>query len=399
MTSKNYDFIIVGAGIVGLTLARALSSRRYGSVLLLEKESSLGRHASGRNSGVLHTGIYYAADSLKARVCAEGARLLRAYAEAHSIPINKTGKVIVASSPEAVPMLDVLYRQATANGARVEMITPKQLKEIEPEAQTCEQALLSPETAVIDAHQVLETLAEEINSLGVRLEKTSPVRAIDSERKIVKTEKGEWQYGHLINAAGLHADRIAHWMGVGKQYRILPFKGIYKKLRPDIAQRFRGAIYPVPNLKMPFLGVHFTKTIHGEVIVGPTALPALGRENYGIMDGLELKELPVILRDLLIMTGRNQDGFRNLVKEESGKCLPPIFLRSAQRLVPSITSRDFLTGEAKVGIRAQLVNQETMKLVMDFVVEKGPHSTHILNAISPAFTGSMSFANLIVDKL
>ena len=396
---KTYDFIIVGAGIVGLTTARALLHRRYGSVLILEKESELGQHASGRNSGVLHTGIYYSANSLKARVCAEGAKLLRNYALEHGIQIRKTGKVIVATEPEAIPTIDILLERAKANGATVEKIGEAELKRIEPEAKTYEVAIFSPETSVIDAKQVLSALEEEVKSLGGELIKSSPVNEIDLNNRAVKTESGSWIYGHLINAAGLHADQIAHRMGVGRQYRILPFKGIYRKLKPNLASRFRGSIYPTPNPNMPFLGVHFTKTIHDEVLVGPTAIPAFGRENYGFFDDLNPVDSPRIIRDLALMFTQNKDGFRKLIKEESARYWPPTFLKCAQTLVPSIRAEDFMPGETMVGLRAQLIDSSEMKLVMDFVIKGGPHSTHILNAISPAFTGSLAFAELVADRL
>ena len=396
---KSYDFVIAGAGIVGLTIARALAKRRCGSILVLEKEATLGCHASGRNSGVLHAGIYYEPSTLKAKVCVEGARMLLDYASQNNIRFRKSGKVIVASDPVSVSSIDTLYERAVLNGVQVEKISPSRLKEIEPEAQTIDQALFSPNTAVIDAHQVLSTLEKEIGSLGVQLVKSSPVYALQPDRRVVQTKNDYVQYGHFINAAGLHADRIAHWMGVGKQYRIMPFKGIYRKLRPVAAKRFRGSIYPVPNLKMPFLGVHLTKTASEDVLVGPTAIPAFGRENYGTFDGLSLKESPIIIRMLLQMVAQNQDGFLNLVKVESMKFLGNGFLKRVQSLAPSIKSTDFIPGEIKVGLRAQLVDCRKMRLEMDFVLESGSHSTHILNAISPAFTASFAFANLVVDRL
>ncbi len=396
---NKYDFVIVGGGIVGLTIARALSKHRLGSVLILEKEAELGRHASGKNSGVLHAGIYYGTDSLKAKVCVEGSRLMREYAQEHGIPVLKTGKVIVATEPSAVSTIDQLYRRAITNGARVEKISPQKLQQIEPEAHTCEIALFSPDTAVIDPHHVLSALETEIKSLGIELKKNVPVCEIDETKQIAKTKNDCFEYGHLINAAGLHADRIAHWMGVGKQYRILPFKGIYRKLTPNAALRIRGSIYPTLDIRMPFLGVHLTRTIHGEVIVGPTAIPAFGRENYHFFDDLNFKDSSAIIKDLLIMIGRNQDGIRNLVKEEVTKYIGSGLLRRVQKLAPSIQKEEILPEEAAVGIRAQLIDQSTMKLVMDFVLEEGPSSTHILNAISPAFTGSLAFAELVISKI
>lgn len=396
---KNYDFLIVGGGIVGLTVARALALRRWGSIAVLEKEPSLGCHASGRNSGVLHAGIYYPADSLKAKVCRQGARMMHEYAAANRIPVRRTGKVIVAPDPQSTPQVDVLYNRALANGALVEKITPDDLARLEPEARTCGAALYSPETAVINPQQVLKSLEREAAGLGIDLKKSTPALSIDAQKRRVQTPQEFLGYGYLVNAAGLHADRMAQAMGIGRKYRILPFKGIYYKLRPEAAARFRHAVYPVPDLSMPFLGVHLTPTVDGDVMAGPTAIPALGRENYGLVDGINLGELPSILRDLAVMMGRNTLGFRNLALEEAAKYLPLGFVNRVRRLAPSLKPSDFLPGQFKVGLRAQLVDKSSMQLVMDFVVETGPSSLHILNAISPAFTGSLAFAEVICDQI
>ena len=396
---KTYDFIIVGAGVVGLTIARTLAERRYGSVLILEKEPELGRHASGRNSGVLHTGIYYSTDSLKAKLCGEGARLLFEYASERGIQVRKTGKVILPTGPGQERDLQSLYDRARANGAHVEWMDQSRLRQIEPEARACERALYSPETAVIDSLGVLSSLERENTTLGCALIKSAPVLKINSHECQIVTPNETFQYGYLINTAGLYADRIAHWLGVGRRYRILPFKGIYKKLKPEVAKRFCGAIYPVPDLGMPFLGVHLTKTISNEVLVGPTAIPALGRENYGIFEGMQLKDSSQILADLSRMWFGNSDGFRSLVRNELKQYSPHAFLKSAQVLAPNLKRDDLAPGQAMVGIRAQLIDCTKMKLVMDFVIEHGEKSTHVLNAISPAFTSSLAFAKLVVEGL
>ena len=394
----NKDFLIIGAGIVGLTVARSLARRGLGSVCLLEKEKKLGLHSSGRNSGVLHAGIHYPPNTLKAKVCVSGAKRLFEYAVEHGIPVKKAGKVIVATEPGNISQIDVLYERAIANGVRVEKIGPDVLKRIEPEAHTFGQALYSPDTAVIDAKKTLDKLEEEVRSLGVVLDKESQAAGFNVRQKTVRTRQTTYGYGHLINAAGLQADKVAHAMGVGECFHILPFKGIYRRLSAVAAPRFRASIYPVPDLEMPFLGVHITRTIHDEVLLGPTAIPALGRENYGIFKGFDLSEAPAMLRDLASMVARNTDGFAKLVKEELGKYGRAGFLKSARRLAPGLKAQDILPSD-KIGIRAQLVDKRRQKLAMDFVIEDGPDSTHILNAISPAFTGSLAFADLVVEKI
>lgn len=398
INSKSYDFVIVGAGIIGLTLARAISLKRLGSVCLIEKEKKLGEHSSGRNSGILHAGIYYPPDTLKARLCTAGAKRMFNYASERGIPVKKTGKVIVATHPGNTGQIDVLYDRAVANGVRVEKISPDRLREIEPEAHTFGQALYSPDTAVIDPKRVLETLENDVKNLGVDLDKETEAQKFDVKKKTVRSRKQIYTYGHLINAAGLHADRVAHAMGAGMSYVILPFKGHYRKLTPKAAARFKASIYPLPDLEMPFLGVHLTRTIHDEVMLGPTAIPALGRENYGFLKGMDLRESPRMLLDLAVMIVGNREGFRSMAVEEIAQYGLPGFLRAARKLAPGLRAEDILPSE-KMGIRAQLVDKRSKRLVMDLMIEGGPSSTHILNAISPAFTSSLAFADHVVERL
>ena len=394
---KNYDFVIVGAGIIGLTIARELAKRGHRSVAVLEKESEVGLHSSGRNSGVLHAGIYYGSDTLKAQVCAAGSKLMQQYAKEYGIPLERNGKVIVATSVESIPQIDVLLERGTKNGIRVEKITEEELTEIEPEAQTKEFALLSPDTAVVDSGGILSALVSELSDLGVKLLKNSEVIAVKERTRTLQLSHGSLGYGYLVNAAGLHADRLAHRMGVGEHYQILPFKGIYKKLRPEKAKQFRGSIYPAPDLRVPFLGVHITPGIHGQTLVGPTAIPAFGRENYGWINGIRIGEGIHMLGILTNMVALNKNGFRRMVREELGRYSNSGFLAATRSLSKSISKNDILPSK-KIGLRAQLVRTDTLELVMDFVLETGDSSLHVLNAISPAFTSSFKLAQLIVDK-
>ncbi len=393
-----YDIIIIGGGIVGLTAARSLLQRKKLSIAILEKENDLGVHSSGRNSGVLHAGFYYSSDSLKAKLCSKGSQRMFEYAQEQGIPVEKTGKVVVATRPESVSQMQILLDRAQANNIVLKKIDLKQLHELEPEAFSIEAALYSPNTAVIDSKIVLKKLSEELISKGVQILKGHEVLRIDCESKSIQTGQATFHYGHIINSAGLHADRIAHQMGVGKNYCILPFKGVYRKLSPEAARRFKGSIYPVPDLRVPFLGVHITRNIHNEVYVGPTAIPAFGRENYGIFKGIEFLEGAKIATRLSRMITKNTQGMRQSVFEEMARYSGEGFLKAAQAVAPKVRSEDLLpTG--KVGLRAQLFDKNTAKLEMDFIVEKGPDSTHILNAISPAFSASMAFSELIADKV
>jgi L-2-hydroxyglutarate oxidase LhgO len=274
----------------------------------------------------------------------------------------------------------------------------KRLRDIEPEATTSGRALYSPDTAVIDAKAVLRSLHAENAAAGARLVTSSEVRAIDPAARIVRTKGLELGYGFLVNAAGLHADRIAHIVGAGLRYRILPFKGIYHKLRPEAATRYRGSIYPVPDLSVPFLGVHITRTVSGEVTLGPTAIPAFGRENYAGFAGFDLREAPAMARDLALMMISNRDGFGRMVFQEVGRYRSSAFTAAARALSPSLSAEDIVPSD-KVGIRAQLFDRKEKKLVMDLVIEEGDRSLHVLNAISPAFTGSLAFAEIVADRI
>lgn len=396
---KNYDIVVIGAGIVGLTLARELALRKAGRILVLEKENSIGRHASGRNSGVVHAGIYYASDSLKAKLCVEGARRLLAYVDENGLPVLKCGKVIVATRAETVSTLEALLARAKANQVPIRKISLEELAEIEPEARSHAWALFSPTTAVIDSKAVLARLQEELTALGVEILFARKALKIDPAPPEVLTEQGDrFGYGFLYNAAGVHADRIAHLCGVGRKYRILPFKGLYWQSSPDFAGKVRGLIYPAPDVGMPFLGVHITKTVDGKVLFGPTAIPAFGRENYSLLGGLNLVESPQIAWHLLGMLVRNPGRFRTYVREELGRYAPKSFFEEAKTLVRTLERTD-MGAFYKVGIRAQLMDLEKKQLEMDFVLEPGPRSLHVLNAVSPAFTSAFAIAPALADRL
>lgn len=397
--SPSYDFVIVGAGIIGLTLARELKrAHRNAKILILEKEEFVGAHASGRNSGVVHAGIYYAADSMKARFCVEGARKLLNYVDEHKLPILKCGKVIVATNPETVPTLQTLLSRAQTNGVEAKKISLQELNELEPEAHSYEYAIWSPNTAVIDSKAVLNHLREELISTGVEIRFGEEIVGTDLSKKEIRGRANTYRYGFLFNTAGAYADSIAHRFGVGLKYRILPFKGLYWKSSDAYAKRIQRLIYPVPNIKMPFLGVHITRTVDGKVLFGPTAIPAFGRENYSLFRGLRLGDTTRISWHLSKMMIRNPQGFRNYAREEMARYNPTNFYNEARTLVKELKREDI--GEFyKVGIRAQLMDLEKGQLEMDFVVERGPDSLHVLNAISPAFTSSFAFASFLLNEL
>ena len=387
--------VICGAGIVGLSVARELLNKGAEDIVILEKEDRLGVHASGRNSGVLHAGIYYTPDSLKAKFCLKGNLLMREYCKERGIPVLESGKVIVTKNEDELETLHELYRRAKANGAGVKLIDPKELKEIEPYAKTVEKALYSPLTAVVDSGKVLQTLARELEDSGkVKILRGVKVAGLKGSR-LLNTTQGSLEFSLFINCAGAHADRIAHIFGVGKRFTVLPFKGTYKKLRKEKSHMVRGSIYPVPDVKNPFLGVHFTKSYNGEVYIGPTAIPAFGRENYGLLRGIDWEVFSILFKNLVLFLSNPK--FRKVALTEPRKYIPAYFFRDIEPMLEGLSKKDVIPSD-KVGIRPQLVDWERKELVMDFLVIKDSNSVHILNAISPAFTSAFAFAEYVVSQ-
>lgn len=393
------DYVITGAGIVGLTLARELLQRGATKVIVLDKEDGPGKHASGRNSGVLHAGIYYAPGSARAATCLAGNRLMRAYCLERGLPLLQCGKVIVAKTAGELPVLQALFERAKASGADVQLVDDAELRDIEPHAITVEKAIFSPQTAVVDPKAILRRMLKELRT-DKRVEVLFGVRALgpgtnQTGERFLATSIGPIGYGRLINAAGAHADKLAHAYGVGQRFVLVPFKGIYRKLRPQAAALVRGNIYPVPDPATPFLGIHFTRSVSGDVYIGPTAIPALGRENYGILAGLDSEALEILWRDAALFA--TNPTFRSVALSEPRKYLFKHFFADAARLLRGLTPEDVLPSP-KAGIRPQLVDTTTNTLVMDFLTESGPAELHVLNAISPAFTSSMAFASILADR-
>lgn len=397
MSNEECDFLIIGAGIVGLAIARELNGRYPDArVTVIDKEPDVAFHGSGRNSGVLHAGFYYTADSLKAKLTRDGNAAMRKYCQQNKLRINECRKVVVAQSAGELPALFELEKRGKTNGVDVRVIDERELAEIEPNARTHKHALLSPTTATVDPVEVTRCLKNELIRKGVQLSFSEPyLRRIAGNK--VRTSKRTIEAKHLINAAGLYADRIGKDFGYSRHYTIIPFKGIYLKYtNPD--KPIRTNIYPVPNLKNPFLGVHYTITVDGTIKIGPTAIPAFWRENYaglGSFDAGEMVEIVAREAQLFLL---NSFGFRDLAFEEMRKYHRSYFAGLAAQLVKTIDVEGFREW-SRPGIRAQLLDTKTRKLVMDFVVEGDRSSTHVLNAVSPAFTCSLSFSKMIVDTI
>ena len=391
-----YDVAVIGGGIVGLALADAWLAKHPGSsVLVLDKEPGLAAHASGRNSGVLHAGFYYAPDSLKAQLTRRGNQMLRAFCAERGVPVHETGKVVVTTSAEQLESLDALSARGQANGVPLEMVDVAGLRELEPLARTYERALWSPSTAVADPVAVVEALAARVRERGGEIRLGTPVTAAGPGW--IRSSTESIGVGHTINAAGLYADRVAHWFGVGEDYRMLPFKGLYW-YSDWPAGRLQRHVYPVPDPRNPFLGVHLTVTVAGRTKVGPTAIPSLWREDYGGLGGLAPRELAGIARLYPRFLRSPHHDVPGLVRSELPKYSRRYLVAQASALVPSVRAEDFRE-RGRVGVRAQLLHVPTGKLEMDFVVEPGERSTHVLNAVSPAWTSSLAMAEWIVERI
>lgn len=388
------DFLIIGSGIVGLAIARELSLRfNDARIIVLEKENNLGAHASGRNSGVIHAGFYYTDDSLKARFTRQGNESLKDFCRSRNLKINPCGKLVVARNENELKGLDILLERAWKNGVTLERITASEAKSIEPMAKTYEYALFSPTTASVNPLEVVSAMARAAQENKVAIHYRT--KYLSRSKNTIITTRGIYQTRYFINAAGLFADRIAKDFGFSRSYYLLPFKGLYL-YGSQTASKLKTNIYPVPNLATPFLGVHFTSTVDGNIKIGPTAIPCFWREQYSWIDNFNFKEFLDILYKQIGLGVSANFNFRNLAFEEICKQFKPYIIKLAGELVENIHNNDFrLWGEP--GIRAQLVNRRNRTLEMDFVVQFDDNSLHVLNAVSPAFTCSIPFAKYVVD--
>ncbi|MBX7136719.1 MAG: L-2-hydroxyglutarate oxidase [Oligoflexia bacterium] len=395
MRSERIEYLIAGAGIVGMALALRLIERNPGSrIVVIDKESEVAKHASGRNSGVLHSGIYYVAESLKAKFTMAGNRALREFCAQRGIRVNQCGKLIVATNAAELEKLFELEKRGKANGATVELLSASDAERIDPNVRTYQHALWSPLTATVSPSEVALAFKAELEKRGVAVQLNE--RFLAYREGEVLTSLRSYRVDRFINAAGLGADRIARECGFGKEYTIIPFKGIYLKYDKNETD-IRTNIYPVPDLKKPFLEVHFTKTVDGHIKIGPTAIPALWRENYRGLSGFNLLEMLGILSWEAKLFLWNSFGFRDLAFTELRKYDRRFLIRSAAKLVKHLDPQGF--GEFTTpGIRAQLLNRSSNLLVQDFVVQADRHSVHILNAVSPGFTCSLPFAEYVIDK-
>jgi L-2-hydroxyglutarate oxidase LhgO len=390
------DFLVIGGGVIGVSIAKRLRTLHpNSSVTLIEKEASCGLHASGRNSGVLHAGFYYSPDSLKAKFTREGNAQLTAYCEEKGIPLNRCGKLVVVRDATELPALEELLKRGKANGIKVEELSDHDAKQVEPRAKTFQRALFSPTTSTVDPKAVLRAMVADAIADGVQIK--SGVAFVRKTGRIVQTTECQYEAGYVVNAAGLYADQIARQFGFSERYRILPFKGLYL-YSDEPPGALRTNIYPVPDLRNPFLGVHFTVTNEGKAKIGPTAIPALWREQYGGMSRFSLSEFIEIAGRGLSLLGNAGFEFRRLAIEEVKKYSRRRMVRLAGELVEGVRLEHY-SKWGKPGIRAQLLDIRKRRLEMDFVLEGDDRSMHVLNAVSPAFTCSLPFSQYVCDRI
>jgi L-2-hydroxyglutarate oxidase len=395
MTNSRHNVIIVGGGIVGLAVALEIT-RRFPRLLplVLEKEDGVGRHQSGHNSGVIHSGVYYKPGSLKARLCVDGARAMIEFCREHDLPHQVCGKVIVATRPEEFPRLEELRSRGEANGLTgLRLIEPEQLRQIEPHASGL-RALLVPSTAVTDYSAVCGRYADLIQAQGGTILSSTAVtglRRLPGE-VVVETIGPVFSTSYLINCAGLFSDRISRMAGDDPEVMIAPFRGEYYDLIPERASLVRALIYPVPDSRFPFLGVHFTRRVSGSVDAGPNAVLALRREGYRRTD-FNLKDLASWLAfpGFWRMAAKH---WRSGLDEVHQSFFKPAFVRALQRLVPEVGEQDLVPGGS--GVRAQALRRDGT-LVDDFQFVQSERMLHVLNVPSPAATASLLIGRAIVE--
>jgi L-2-hydroxyglutarate oxidase len=394
--SERYDLAVVGGGIVGLATAYRLLERRPGlRLVLLEKEDGLARHQSGHNSGVVHAGLYYAAGSRKALLCREGKADLERFCQAHEIPIERCGKLVVAVSTAEEPGLEAIARRAEANGVPgIERVRPDRMAEIEPHVAGVA-GLYSPQTGVVDFTRVCEAYAAEVRARGGEIRLGWRVDAVERDGRagwVLRAASGEVRAGAVIACAGLWSDRVAAMTGDAGAQRIVPFRGDYLKLRPEARRLVRAVVYPVNDPSFPFLGIHLTRRIDGDVWAGPNAVLALAREGYARTD-ISPADLAETLgyRGFLRLAARY---WRAGAAEMWRDVWRPSFIASLRRYVPELRDSDFEDGPS--GVRAQSVRIDG-SLVDDFSIGGGEGIIHVRNAPSPAATASLAIGRLLAD--
>jgi (S)-2-hydroxyglutarate dehydrogenase len=393
---ERFDLAVIGGGILGLATARELR-RRFprASLVVLEKERRIAAHQTGHNSGVIHSGIYYAPGSLKARLCRAGSASMVAFCREQGVPVEVCGKLIVAAEPAELPRLEALLQRGLANGLQVRRMDAAEVREREPSVRALA-AIDVPSTGIVDFQQVCEALRKLLEADGVELRLGTEVRRLaraDGDH-LLRTGAGELRAGYLVNCGGLHSDRLARATGADPGARIVPFRGEYYELVPHRRELVRGLVYPVPDPALPFLGVHLTRMIDGSVHVGPNAVPAGSREGYrrGSLSARDLAATAAWPGWWRLARRYWRTGSREIWRSLSKRA----FVAEARRLLPELRPEDLKPAEA--GVRAQALARDG-RLVDDFLIVQGARATHVCNAPSPAATASLEIARHVVERI
>lgn len=398
-TVTNWDGVIIGGGIIGLTLARAWLQREPGlKICILEKEANSTTHGTGRNSGVVHSGIYYGEHSLRARLCVAGAERMRSFAAEKGLWIDPCGKLLIPPTETALGSVTTLLDRGRTNGVEIECVDGQTMRELEPRANVqFDRALFIPTTAVVDPKAVAGAVLDDVKQLGATVCYGSEVLAVNAQNGEVNTSTETYSCGRIFNVAGLHADRVARRAGLQFRYSFQPFKGKYWKHR-DPAFQMQRLVYPIPDLNLPFLGVHSAHNARGEVYFGPSSTPVIGRENYQGFDGIDWRDGVALSAALVWKLLRNTNGLRTLAMREAKLLRLEGVCAEISRLITGVQATDLQQSVAKVGIRSQIFDPKAQSLVNDFVVVEEARVVHVLNAISPAFTASFAFADYLLDQ-
>jgi (S)-2-hydroxyglutarate dehydrogenase len=393
---QQFDYVVIGGGIVGLSAAWAILERKSNIRLaVIEKENEWAAHQSGRNSGVIHSGIYYKPGSMKAKLCREGNRRMVEFCDLYGIRYEECGKIIVATTAAELPALENLYQRGLANGLAVKNIGASQVKEIEPHVK-CIAGVHVPSTGIADFAGVCRKLAELLAAAGCELWLGAKVEALrgNGSGTAVETSKGTVGARWIINCAGLHSDRIAKIAGADPGARIVPFRGEYYELKPERRGLVHNLIYPVPDPNFPFLGVHFTRMIDGSVHAGPNAVLSFKREGYHrtSFDARDFMEVMTYAGFWRLASKHAKSGLAEMYRSFSKKA----FLRSLQTLIPDVREEDLIPAAA--GVRAQALKPDG-SLVDDFLIVNGSSATHVCNAPSPAATASLEIGSVIAEQI
>ncbi len=390
------DVLIIGGGIIGLSIGIALlESKPSLKVVISEKEKSLGMHASGRNSGVLHAGFYYSPDSLKAKFCRDGNKELRKVAKKHGIKVRDVGKVVVARNEDENNRIDTLFERGVKNGVDIELKSAEELKLFEPLAVTHERFLWSPSTGVSDPKTINQAVMNDFISLGGKINFEREVK-LTKRNSEIHDSSNQYDAKYFINAAGAQSDRIARKVDVGLEYAMLPFMGVYRATGEKNLP-LKRLVYPVPHPINPFLGVHFTLTVDHKVKIGPTAIPISGREQYSFTKGWSVSDIGQALKGMYSLIRGDTHDLKTILKTEWPKIIQSRLVKDSTELVPTADNvKNWF--KKPPGIRSQLVHLPSGKLEQDFVVRLEANSTHILNAVSPGWTSAIPFGRWIVEE-